>query len=119
MQATGLIAQGTTYTLTPRTGDPLGNVQSYQCSGGAADTPSTVAPKRCTAVGGPVPASVASSPVPFTQAGAAPPPPPPRPTQVTTPLNRPAPRRSERHFCTLGTREVPFAPEPGRFRASE
>lgn len=65
MQPSGLIAAGKTYTLTPRTADPLGNIQSYICSSGSADTPTTVSPKRCTPIGSPVPASLAPSAIPY------------------------------------------------------
>jgi hypothetical protein len=76
VQATGFVAEGVRYTLTPRQADPLGNVQSLACSGGYADTPSSIAPKKCSAIGSPVPSTVAPSPVPFTPAYSVPPSPP-------------------------------------------
>lgn len=79
MQPTGLIAAGTSYILTPRTADPLGNIQSFKCRAGNADTPSTVAPKTCTPIGAPVPATLAPSAVPYpTVLAPFPPPAPPK-----------------------------------------
>lgn len=76
MQATGFLKEGATYTLTPRSADPAGNVQSFRCSGGYADTPSSIAPKKCSEIGSPVPSTVAPSPVPFTPPYSVPPAPP-------------------------------------------
>ena len=73
---TGFIADGTGYTLIPRNADPAGNVQSFRCSGGYADTPSTIAPKKCSAIGNPAVASLAPSAIPFTPAYSVPPAPP-------------------------------------------
>jgi hypothetical protein len=70
MQASGIIPAGTAYKVTPRNGDPLGNIQSFSCSGGNADTPTTISPKRCTPIGTPIAASLAPSPVPFIPPGA-------------------------------------------------
>jgi hypothetical protein len=80
IQATGFLGDGSSYKLIPRTGDPAGNVQSFNCSGGYADTPSTISPKKCSPIGAPVKASVAPSAIPFTPAYAVPaaPPAPPK-----------------------------------------
>lgn len=79
MQPVGLIAAGKTYTLTPRTADPLGNIQSFRCTAGNADTPSTVAPKKCTPIGSPVPITLAPSAIPYpTTLAPFPPPAPPK-----------------------------------------
>lgn len=53
MQASGLIPVGQAYVLTPRAGNALGYTQSFSCSGGRADSPSMVVPKRCAAIGNP------------------------------------------------------------------
>jgi hypothetical protein len=57
MQSSGLIPVGQAYVLTPRAGNALGYTQSFSCSGGRADSPSMVVPKRCAAIGNPVLAS--------------------------------------------------------------
>jgi hypothetical protein len=74
--ATGFVPESSRYTVRPRSGDPLGNVQTFSCSGGYADTPTTIAPKKCSAVGAPVQASLAPSAIPFTPAYSIPPAPP-------------------------------------------
>lgn len=76
MQASGIIPAGKAYTLTPRNGDATGNVQSFSCTAGSADTPTSVSPKRCTPIGTPIQASLAPSPVPFPVSGAPSTPPP-------------------------------------------
>jgi hypothetical protein len=57
LQASGMIPVGQAYVLTPRKANALGYTQSFACSGGRADSPSMVVPKRCAAVGSPVLAS--------------------------------------------------------------
>ena len=57
MQASGVIPVGQAYLLTPRKANTLGYTQSFSCSGGRADSPSMVVPKRCAAIGNPVLAS--------------------------------------------------------------
>lgn len=57
MQASGLIPVGQAYVLTPRSANSLGYTQSFSCTGGRADSPSMVVPKRCAAIGNPVLAS--------------------------------------------------------------
>ncbi|HTK66644.1 MAG TPA: hypothetical protein VL595_29995 [Pseudonocardia sp.] len=65
MPTSGIIPDSTAYTITPRNGDPYGNVQSVRCTGGSADTPTSIAPKKCTPIGKAIKASLAPSPVPF------------------------------------------------------
>jgi hypothetical protein len=57
MQASGVIPVGQSYVLTPRKANALGYTQTFSCSGGRADSPSMVVPKRCAALGNPVMAS--------------------------------------------------------------
>lgn len=57
LQASGMIPVGQSYVLTPRSANALGYKQSFSCSGGRASSPSMVIPKRCAAIGNPVPAS--------------------------------------------------------------
>jgi hypothetical protein len=57
LQTSGMIPVGQAYVLTPRKANALGYTQSFACSGGRADSPSMVVPKRCAAVGTPVLAS--------------------------------------------------------------
>lgn len=57
LQASGIIPVGQAYVLTPRSANALGYTQSYACSGGRADSPTMVVPKRCAAIGNPVLAS--------------------------------------------------------------
>ncbi len=65
MPTAGIIGNRTTYTIIPRKGDSVGNLQSVRCTGGSADTPTSIAPKKCTPIGKPIQASLAPSPVPF------------------------------------------------------
>lgn len=79
MPVSGVIPDSQTYTITPRNGDPYGNIQSISCNGGAADTPTSIAGKKCHPIGKPIQASIAPSPVPYPPAGStAPPPVPPK-----------------------------------------
>jgi hypothetical protein len=57
MQSSGLIPVGQAYVLSSRAGNALGYTQNFSCSGGRADSPSMVVPKRCAAIGNPVLAS--------------------------------------------------------------
>lgn len=57
MQASGVIPVGQSYVVTPRRANALGYTQSFSCSGGRADSPSMVVPRRCAAIGSPVMAS--------------------------------------------------------------
>lgn len=76
VQASGFLKDSNSFTVVPRKGDSAGNLQSLRCSGGYADTPTTIAPKKCSPIGTPVIASLAPSAVPFTPAYSVPPAPP-------------------------------------------
>lgn len=78
MPTTGIIKDSTSYTIIPRNGDPYGQLQSIRCTGGSADTPTSIAPKKCTPIGKPIAASIAPSPVPYPPEGSTVPPPVPR-----------------------------------------
>ena len=65
MPTAGVIPDSQAYTITPRNGDPYGNIQSVRCNGGSADAPTSIAGKKCHPVGTPIKASLAPSPVPF------------------------------------------------------
>lgn len=57
VQASGVIPAGQAYVLIPRKANALGYTQTFSCSGGRAESPSMVVPRRCAAIGRPVLAS--------------------------------------------------------------
>ncbi|MBV9313543.1 MAG: hypothetical protein JO100_07255 [Pseudonocardia sp.] len=61
MTTSGFIPNYQSYILMNRTGDPR---KTFQCSGGYADMPTSIGPKRCHLESS-VPAAQAPAPVPF------------------------------------------------------
>jgi hypothetical protein len=60
VKKSGYLTNDQSYTLTQRNGD----VQTFRCHGGVVDTPTSVAPARCSKVGT-IPSAQAPAPVPY------------------------------------------------------